>query len=103
MNEPNKWLNPDHIRLMAGEMTAEEMRCVLAVIGPIVAELDAARLDAERYLAVRAGHVYIETADNEFYAVIGENRGKYYSDKRDFDMDLDHFNEVALPQQKGKT
>jgi hypothetical protein len=88
---------------MAGEMTASEMRCVLAVIGPIVAELEAARLDAERYQAVRVGHVYIETEDDEFYAVIGENHGKYYSDKRDFDTDLDFFNEVTLPQQKGET
>ena len=103
MTEPNKWLNPAHIRLMAGEMTAAEMRCLLAVIGPIVAELDAARLDAERYKCIRAGHVYIETADDEFYAVVGENHGKYYSDKRDFDMDLDFFNEVCLPQQKGET
>jgi hypothetical protein len=48
MTSPNKWLDPSHIRLMAGEITASEMRCVLAVIGPIVAELDAARLDAKR-------------------------------------------------------
>jgi hypothetical protein len=60
MTKQNKWLNPDHIRLMAGEMTAEEMRCVLAVIGPIVAELEAARLDAEqgRKIAKLIGSIY---------------------------------------------
>lgn len=28
----DKWLDPDHIRLHAGEMTTQEMRSVLAVL-----------------------------------------------------------------------
>lgn len=33
------WLDPDHIRLHAGEMTAQEMRTVLAVLRAIRAEV----------------------------------------------------------------
>jgi hypothetical protein len=31
-NVVDKWLDPDHIRLHAGEMSAQEMRSVLAVL-----------------------------------------------------------------------
>jgi hypothetical protein len=34
-----KWQNPNHIRLMAGEMTAQEMRTVLAVLSGIKYEI----------------------------------------------------------------
>jgi hypothetical protein len=93
------------------EHCAESMNSVIASLyklrtekTELLTQLDAARLDSERYKTIRAGYVYIETADDEFYAVIGENHGKYYSDKRDFDTDLDFFSEVTLPQQqKGET
>src|SRR3954447_616155 len=32
LNVLDKWLDPDHIRLHAGEMTTQEMRSVLAVL-----------------------------------------------------------------------
>lgn len=35
----DKWLDPDHIRLHAGEMTNQEMRSVLAVLRAVRAEL----------------------------------------------------------------
>ena len=35
----DKWMNPDYIRLHAGEMTAQEMRSVLAVVKAIAAEI----------------------------------------------------------------
>ena len=84
MTKPNKWLNPDHIRLMAGEMTAAEMRCVLAVIGPIVAELDAARLDAERYQWIKQNPEWIgwdydflpHEVEREVDAAIAKQKGK---------------------------
>lgn len=31
-----KWLKPSHVRLHAGEMSAQEMRTVLAVVGAII-------------------------------------------------------------------
>ena len=34
-----KWLKPDHIRLHAGEMDAQEMRSVIAVVRAIAAEV----------------------------------------------------------------
>ena len=40
MNLSEKWLNPDHIRLCAGEMTPEEMRTVLAVLKAVFSEAD---------------------------------------------------------------
>jgi hypothetical protein len=91
MTEKNKWLNPDHIRLMAGEMTASEMRCVLAVIGPIVAELEAARLDAERY---RIACKFSDNAETLYAAVIN-NEGDQTEINEEFD--------AAIAQQKGKT
>ncbi len=33
------WLDPDHIRLHAGEMTSQEMRSVLAVLRGVRADL----------------------------------------------------------------
>lgn len=33
------WLDPDHIRLHAGEMTTQELRSVLAVLRAVRAEL----------------------------------------------------------------
>lgn len=33
------WLDPDHIRLHAGELTAQEMRTVLAVLRAVRADL----------------------------------------------------------------
>jgi hypothetical protein len=33
------WLDPDHIRLHAGEMTAQEMRSVLAVLRGVRADI----------------------------------------------------------------
>lgn len=35
----DRWLNPDHIRLHAGEMTAQEMRSVIAVLRAIRSEI----------------------------------------------------------------
>lgn len=35
----DRWLDPDHIRLCAGEMTAHEMRTVLAVLRAVRADL----------------------------------------------------------------
>ena len=35
----DRWLDPDHIRLHAGEMTTQEMRSVLAVLRAVRAEL----------------------------------------------------------------
>lgn len=35
----DKWLDPQHIKLHAGEMTAQEMRSVLAVLRGIRAEI----------------------------------------------------------------
>lgn len=35
----DKWQDPDHIRLCAGEMTAQEMRSVLAVLRAVRAEI----------------------------------------------------------------
>lgn len=37
----DRWLDPDHIRLHAGEMTTQEMRSVLAVLRAV--RLDIAR------------------------------------------------------------
>lgn len=36
-----KWLSPDHIRLHAGELTAQEMRTVLAVLRAVFRETEA--------------------------------------------------------------
>jgi hypothetical protein len=105
MTKKNKWLNPAHIRLMAGEMTAAEMRCVLAVIGPIVAELDAAELDAaeldaarlnaKRYLNLKQlsmmrGYLLVSLQN-----VLQDTRGTC----AEFDAAID----AAIAQQKGKT
>jgi hypothetical protein len=38
-NVLDKWLDPDHIRLHAGEMTTQEMRIVLAVLRAVRADL----------------------------------------------------------------
>ena len=35
----DKWQDPDHIRLHAGEMTTQEMRSVLAVLRAVRAEI----------------------------------------------------------------
>lgn len=35
----DRWMDPDHIRLHAGEVTAQEMRTVLAVLRAIRAEI----------------------------------------------------------------
>jgi hypothetical protein len=35
----DKWQDPDHIRLHAGEMTAQEMRSVLAVLRAVRADI----------------------------------------------------------------
>jgi hypothetical protein len=35
----DKWQDPDHIRLHAGEMTNQEMRSVLAVLRAVRAEI----------------------------------------------------------------
>ena len=34
-----KWLNPSHIRLIAGEVTTSEMRCILAVVKAFMLEV----------------------------------------------------------------
>lgn len=39
LNVLDKWLDPDHIRLHAGEMTTQEMRSVLAVLRAVRADL----------------------------------------------------------------
>jgi hypothetical protein len=39
LNVLDKWLDPDHIRLHAGELTAQEMRTVLAVLRAVRADL----------------------------------------------------------------
>lgn len=39
LNVIDKWHDPDHIRLHAGEMTNQEMRSVLAVLRAVRAEL----------------------------------------------------------------
>lgn len=35
----DRWLDPDHIRLHAGEMTTQEMRSVLAVLRAVRADV----------------------------------------------------------------
>jgi hypothetical protein len=35
----DRWLDPDHIRLHAGEVSAQEMRTVLAVLRAVRADL----------------------------------------------------------------
>ena len=35
----DRWLNPDHIRLHAGEMAPQEMRTVLAVLRAVRSEI----------------------------------------------------------------
>lgn len=35
----DKWLDPNYVRLHAGEMTAQEMRSVLAVLRAVRAEI----------------------------------------------------------------
>lgn len=42
----NKWLNPDHIRLIAGELTAQEMRTVLAVVRAMLQEQSDREMEA---------------------------------------------------------
>jgi hypothetical protein len=39
----NKWMKPDHVRLMAGEMSAQEMRSVQAVVAAILTEVEVGR------------------------------------------------------------
>ena len=72
----------------------------------LLAELDDAQRDAAmykaRYKLIRSGHVYIEGGDVElvdFYAAIGEEKGKYYKDMKDFDADID----AAITFQEQKT
>jgi hypothetical protein len=51
-----KWLSPDHIRLHAGELTAQEMRTVLAVLKAVFSEVERENLPvAEVTHAVGAG------------------------------------------------
>ena len=39
LNIIDKWQDPDHIRLHGGEMTAQEMRSVLAILRAVRAEI----------------------------------------------------------------
>lgn len=39
----DKWLKPSHVRLYAGEMTAQEMRTTIAVLKAVRAEIVAGK------------------------------------------------------------
>lgn len=72
--EQKRWM--DDLRVAADEI--ERLR----------AECDALKKDAARYQFIRAGNAYIEPHDeHEIYVAI--EAGKYYTDLRDLDMDID--------------
>lgn len=61
------------------------------------AEIERLRADAARYQFIRAGGAYVEPSDNSLYVALDE-RGKYYDDRRDLDMDIDE----AIATQRGE-
>ena len=54
----------------------------------LLERLEAAEKDAARYRFIRSGGAYIEPHDNGVIYMAIE-KGKYYEDLRDLDMDLD--------------
>lgn len=61
------------------------------------AEVERLQKDASRYQFIRAGGAYVEPSDNSLYVALDE-RGKYYDDRRDLDMDIDE----AIATQGGE-
>lgn len=61
------------------------------------AEVERLQQDASRYQFIRASGAYVEPSDNSLYVALDE-RGKYYDDLRDLDMDIDE----AIAAQRGE-
>ena len=75
---------------MAARSAAAELR-------RLHAENEALQALARRWLAVRSGHIYIEHLDGEFY-MADDDGGKYYTDLRDMEMDIDE----AIAKAEGR-
>lgn len=67
-------------------------------IAELEAQVQALSLDAGRYQFLRNGGAYLEPNTEEIYMATDDG-GKYYHDRRDFDMDID----AAIASGKGET